>query len=120
MFFYDFHLRNERGRDGVKKVAEKRITNSKDLRKLRSILADPVAKEHFLSEEGDIETAMLRLGEPPKKEKGGFAADLTTVVESMKRVPWTALAELKKDPEILKKIDEASALLQSLRNTLMS
>ncbi len=38
----------------------------------------------------------------------------------MKRVPWTALAELKKDPEILKKIDEASSLLQSLRITLMS
>ena len=104
----------------IKKVAEKRITNSKDLRKLRSILADPVAKEHFLSEEGDIETAMLRLGEPPKKEKAGFASDLITVVKSMKRVPWTALAELKKDPEILKKIDEASVLLQSLRNTLMS
>jgi len=71
-----------------------------------------------LSEEGDLETAMLRLGAPPKKEKGGFAGDLNVVVESMKRVPWTALADLKKDPEILKKIDEATALLQSLRNTL--
>ncbi len=104
----------------VKKVAERRITNSKELRKLRLILADPVAKEQFLSEEGDIESAMLRLGEPARKERAGFASDLTAIVESMKRVPWTALAELKKDPEILKKIDEASALLQSLRNTLVS
>ena len=30
----------------------------------------------------------------------------------MKRVPWTALAELKGDPEILKKIDDAEALLE--------
>jgi ParB family chromosome partitioning protein len=104
----------------VKKVAEKRITNSKDLRKLRQILPDPVAKENFLSEEGDLESAMLRLGMPPKKEKGGFSNDLDAVVESMKGVPWTALADLKKDPEILKKIDEASELLNALRKTLLS
>jgi len=29
-------------------------------------------------------------------------------------VPWTALAELKKNAEILKKIDEFSALLKTL------
>jgi ParB family chromosome partitioning protein len=104
----------------VRKVAEKRITNSKDLRKLRVILPDPVAKEHFLSEEGDLESAMLRLGVPPKKEKGGFSSDLEAVVESMKRVPWTALADLKKDPNILKKIDEAGELLSSLRKMLSS
>jgi ParB family chromosome partitioning protein len=104
----------------VKKVAEKRITNSKDLRKLRLILADPVAKEHFLSEEGDLESAMLRLGEPPKKETNGFSGDLEAVVESMRRVPWTALSDLKKDPEILRKIDEASDLLSSLRKALSS
>src|SRR5713226_5793790 len=38
----------------VKKVGEKRITNSKDLRKLRAILPDPVAREHFLNDEGDL------------------------------------------------------------------
>src|SRR5438445_9059673 len=59
------------------------ITNSKDLRKLRSILPDPVARENFLSEEGDLETAMLRLGDAPQKDKGGIASDLDTVVNSM-------------------------------------
>jgi ParB family transcriptional regulator, chromosome partitioning protein len=42
------------------------------------------------------------------------------VVESMRRVPWTALSDLKKDPEILRKIDEASDLLSSLRKALSS
>jgi ParB family transcriptional regulator, chromosome partitioning protein len=102
----------------VKKVNQKRVTNSKDLRKLRSILPDPVAREHFLSEEGDLESAALRLAPGPRKSKGGFAGDLDTAVEAMKRVPWTALAELKGDPEILKKIDDAEALLRSLRETL--
>jgi ParB family transcriptional regulator, chromosome partitioning protein len=36
----------------------------------------------------------------------------------MKRVPWTTLAELKGDPDILKKIDDAEALLKTLRKTL--
>jgi ParB family chromosome partitioning protein len=102
----------------VEKVAQKRITNSKDLRKLRLILPDPVAKHHFMSEEGDIETAMLRLGGSAKKEKGGISSDLDTIVDSVKRVPWTALNDLKKDPHILKKIDEATTLLKSLRETL--
>jgi ParB family chromosome partitioning protein len=102
----------------VQKVADRRITNSKDLRKLRQILADPVAKHHFMSDEGDIETAMLRLGGASPKAKGGIASDLDTIVQSVKGVPWTALNELKKDPLILKKIDEATSLLKALRDTL--
>ena len=104
----------------VRKVAEKRITNSKDLRKLRSILVDPVAKENFLSDEGDIETAMLRLSEPHRRGNDGLSDNLAAVINSVKNVPWTALADLKKNPEFLKRIDEASSLLQSLRNTLKS
>ncbi len=104
----------------VKKVNQKRVTNSKDLRKLRAILPDPVAREHFLGEGGDLELASLRLASGPKKSKGGFAGDLDTAVEAMKRVPWTALAELRGDPEILKKIDDAEELLRSLRKTLSS
>jgi ParB family transcriptional regulator, chromosome partitioning protein len=39
----------------------------------------------------------------------------------MKRVPsTTTLAELKDDPDILKKIDDAEALLKTLRKTLSS
>ena len=101
----------------VDKVAAKRITNSKDLRKLRQILPDPVAREHFLSTQGDIDSAVMRLGAVPKK-KTGLAPDLEAAVESMKHVPWTALADLRGDPELLKKIDEAEALLRSLRKAL--
>ena len=38
----------------------------------------------------------------------------------MKRVPWTAIEELKGDPDILKKIADAEALLKSLRKSLSS
>lgn len=103
----------------VSKVNQKRVTNSKDLRKLRIILPDPVAREHFLSRDGDLESAMLRVRPSTKKQEPGLAADLDAAVESMKRVPWTAIAELKGDPEILKKIDAAQELLKSLRKTLL-
>jgi len=102
----------------VKKVNQKRITNSKDLRKLRAILPDPVAREHFLSRDGDLDSAMLRVGPTVQKDKSGLAGDLDVAIESMKRVPWTALADLKGNPEILKKIDDAEALLKSLRKSL--
>ena len=53
----------------IKKVNQKRITNSKDLRKLRAILPDPVAREHFLSEQGDLEIggAARRTGKHKRK-----------------------------------------------------
>ena len=102
----------------VKKVNQKRITNSKDLRKLRVILPDPVARAQFLSDAGDLESAMLRVPAPENKSKSGLPGDLEAAVEAMKNVPWTALQELKGDPDILKKIADAEELLSSLRKAL--
>ncbi len=104
----------------VKKVNQKRITNSKDLRKLRAILPDPVARAHFLSEEGDLESAQLRLRVIEKKANDGLLTDLESAVEAMKRVPWTTLQEMKGDTGVLKKIEDAEELLKSLRKALTS
>jgi ParB family chromosome partitioning protein len=104
----------------VKKVTQKRITNSKDLRKLRAILPDAVARENFLSEEGDLETASLRVAPATKMDKSGFTGELDAAIEAMRMVPWTALVDLKGNSDIIKKIDDAEALLKSLRKTLSS
>jgi ParB family transcriptional regulator, chromosome partitioning protein len=104
----------------VKKVNQKRITNSKDLRRLRAILPDPVARAHFLSEEGDLESAQLRLRVIEKKASDGLLTDLESAVEAMKRVPWTALQKMKGDAGVLKKIEDAEELLKSLRKALTS
>lgn len=101
----------------VKKVNQKRITNSKDLRKLRSVLPDPVARAQFLSDVGDIDSAMLRVG-PAKKPTVGLSGELDVALEAMKNVPWTTLQELKGNNDVLRKIEEAEALLQSLRKAL--
>jgi len=104
----------------VHKVNQKRITNSKDLRKLRAILPDPVARAHFLSDSGDLESAQLRIPVAEKKGNDGLLTNLETAVQTMKNVPWTTLQELKGDPNVLKQLDDAEKLLQSLRKALMS
>ena len=63
----------------VEKVNQKRITNSKDLRKLRTILRDPVARAEFLTEEGDLESAQLRLRPTDKRPNDGFVAELDAI-----------------------------------------
>jgi ParB family chromosome partitioning protein len=104
----------------VQKVNQKRITNSKDLRKLRAILPDPVARAHFLSDAGDLESAQLHIRAPENKDTGnaGLLANLDAAVEAMKNVPWTTLQSLKGDPDVLKKIEDAEDLLKSMRSAL--
>lgn len=104
----------------VKKVNQKRITNSKELRKLRTVLRDPVARTNFLSGEGDLDSAMLRVVSQEPKEQLGLVDELNSATEAMKRVPWTALERLKGNADVLRQLDEAEALLRSLRKTLTS
>jgi ParB family chromosome partitioning protein len=102
----------------VKKVNQKRITSSKDLRKLRVILRDPVASDHFLSDGGDLESAMLRVTTVEKPSKSGFSEELDLVAEKIRNMPWTELNELKRNAPLVGKIEETEKLLRSLRNAL--
>jgi ParB family chromosome partitioning protein len=102
----------------VTKINQQRITNSKDVRKLRSILRDPVAKAHFLNDQGDIESAMLRLVPAEKKREPGLLTDLDVAMDAIRNTPWTALEDLKGDESVLRKLDEAEALLLTLKRNL--
>ncbi len=102
----------------IKKVNEQEITNSKEIRKLRQVLKDPVAKNHFLSSGGTIETALRTLGPVPSKRNQGLLGDIEQVSESLRRYPWTTLAALKGDPQVLRKLEETEKLLKELKKTL--
>ena len=104
----------------VKKVNQKRVTNSKDLRKLRVILRDPVAKAHFLSAKGDIESAMLRVAPTEQPPSGELLSGLDAAMDSIRRTPWTELEEMKGDPDLMKRIVDAESLLKALREKLSS
>jgi ParB family chromosome partitioning protein len=103
----------------VKKINQKRITNSKDIRRLRTILRDPVAKAHFLTEEGDIDSAMLQIAhDGPKQQSPGLINELDAAINAIKNTPWTTIEELRGDPSVLKKLEETQGLLQSLQRNL--
>src|SRR5205814_2841648 len=60
----------------IKRVNEQQITNSKDIRRLRQILKDPVAKGNFLAPDGTIEGALRTLSPTPTKKGQGLLGDI--------------------------------------------
>jgi hypothetical protein len=54
-------------------------------------------RDIFTLKEGALETASLRVSAPSIKEKRGLSIELDAAVEAMKRVPWTALEDMRGD-----------------------
>jgi ParB family chromosome partitioning protein len=102
----------------VRKINEQEITNSKDIRKLRQVLKDPVAKDSFLSRGGNIENALRALGPAPSKKAHGLLGDIEQISESLQRYPWTTLAALKGDQQVQRKLEETEKILKDLRKAL--
>ena len=102
----------------IRKVNDQRITNSKDVRKLRQVLRDPVAREEFLSEPGSIDSALLKLGPVPSKKRQGLAGDIQALADTIKGYPWTSLAEFKGDANLLRTVEETEKLLSDLKRAL--
>lgn len=102
----------------IQKINQRRITNSKELRKLRKILRDPVARDDFLSDEGTIESAESKLMPPTAPKEPGLSADLDALLASMKQHPWTALEALRGDAKIKQQIEEAEELLRGLKRAI--
>ncbi len=102
----------------IRKVNEQEITNSKDVRKLRQVLKDPVAKESFVSLGGTLESAMGKLAPPPSKRSQGLLGDIDQISEALQKYSWTALAALRGDEQVLQKLEETEKLLKELRKTL--
>ncbi len=100
------------------KVSRRLITNSKDIRQLRMILRDPVARSHFLEDpDSTLDSAMMRLagGSPSRK---GPVDELAAATQAIRQMPWTQVQQLRGDPKVLDQIDEATELLQALRQSL--
>lgn len=104
----------------IRRVSDKEITNSKDIRKLRQILKDPVSREEFLSKEGTIDASFKKLGPVPKKKAQGLLAEIEELNQALQRHPWTSLAQLKDDPHAIKRIEETEMLLKELKKALTS
>ena len=102
----------------IRKVNNQEITNSKDVRKLRNIVHDPIAREEFLNKDGSIESALNKLTSVPTKKNQGLIGDIEGLSEAIRRYPWTTLASLKGDRQVIEKLEEAEKLLKDLKKTL--
>jgi ParB family chromosome partitioning protein len=102
----------------IRRINDHEITNSKDIRKLRQVLKDPVAKEKYLAPDGSIEAALERVAPRPSKKGRGLVGDLEELSETLKRYPWTTLSAAKGDPEVIRKLEEAEKLLKQLKKAL--
>src|SRR5947208_2774647 len=71
----------------VRKVNENEITNSKDIRKLRVVLRDPLAKQTFLG--GDTLDGVLDAVPQPESRKGSLEGEIAELTEALKRHSWT-------------------------------
>jgi ParB family chromosome partitioning protein len=100
----------------VRKVNDNEITNSKEIRKLRIVLRDPVAKQKFI-DGASLDHVLDALG-PQQKKKGGLAGDIEELTQALKRHSWTALVENRGDANLLKQVEEAEKLLKALKKVL--
>jgi len=101
----------------VRKVNENEITNSKDIRKLRVVLRDPVAKQKFV--EGASLSAVLEAVAPvEEKKKSGLAGEIGELTAALKRHSWTTLLENRGDARLLEQVEEAEKLLRDLKKVL--
>jgi ParB family transcriptional regulator, chromosome partitioning protein len=99
----------------VRKVNDKEITESKDIRKLRVVLRDPVGRQKLVDGES-LEAVMDAV--PPAQQKGTVAVDLQELIEALERHSWTTLVENRGDSELREQVEEAEKLLRELKKTL--
>lgn len=100
----------------TRRIDKKEITNSKDIRKLRNVLKNPVAHDKFMAGE-TIENA-LKVVEPTHKKGQGIVGDIEELSETLKRYSWTTLSSLKGNSQVISKLDETERLIRELRKAL--
>ncbi len=72
---------------------------------------------HFIAAE-EIDWDYAPLGRDASTRRCGLLGDIEQVSESLKRYPWTTLAALKGDPQVLRKLEETEKLLKDLKKAL--
>lgn len=100
----------------VQRVNDKEITNSKDVRKLRGVLRDPVAKQKFV--DGAPLDSVVDAVAPPESKKGTLSGELSDLTQALKRHSWTTLVDSRGDAALLRQVEEAERLLRDLKKVL--
>jgi len=102
----------------IRQINDKEITNSKDIRKLRQILRDPVARDAFLEKGRSIDAALLRVASKSETKTKGLASDIEALNDAIKQQPWIELSKLRGNGELIERIKDTERLLAELRMAL--
>ena len=105
----------------IRRVNAQELTSSKDVRKLRKILKDPIAEDAFLTKKLSINRCMGMIKADDTKQPvspQGLAGELDLLCERIKNEPWTELVKLKSDGKLASKLDEALELLHQLKKSI--
>jgi len=101
----------------VQRINENEITNSKDVRKLRGVLKDPVARQRFV-DGSPLESVVDAVAPPEEKGKATLSGELSDLTQALKRHSWTTLVDSRGDAALLKQVEEAERLLRDLKKVL--
>lgn len=101
----------------IRRINNKELASSKDVRKIRQILKDPVAHDKFMTG-ATIDEAMQVLGPVPSKKGQSILGDIDELGEVIRRYPWTTLVAYKGNAQVLKKLEEAEKLISDLKKAL--
>ena len=102
----------------VRKVNDNEITNSKEIRKLRVVLRDPVARQKFV-DGATLDSVLEAVATPePAAKSGGLAGDISELNQALKRHSWTTLVASRGDTALLERVEEAERLLRELKRAL--
>lgn len=72
-----------------------------------------------MREDGGIDAALQKLGPGSTTKKGrGLLGDIEGLSEGIRRYPWTTLASIKGDPQVIRRLKEIEKLLKDLKKTL--
>src|SRR5205807_5021272 len=101
----------------VQKVNGNEITNSKDIRKLRDVLRDPVARQRF-ADGHSLDNVLEAFAPREQGQKGSLAGDIQQLTAALKRHSWTTLMARRGDARLLEQVQEAETLLKDLKKAL--
>ena len=108
----------------IRKINEGLIKTSKEIRLLRKVLRDDVARAEFMKEGSTVADALRAIGpsssgEDTRQRYGqSVAEDLKTFGDSLSKYSWRVLRSIRNREELLTRIKHCQALLTELEEVL--
>ena len=102
----------------IQRIGSGEITTSKNIRDLKQLFREPIAKEVFLKEDSSLEDAWAALPETEPEGlsgKSGLTQSVSSLLRYLKTLPAVEIDSLKKDTSFLSQLDQCQSALKAIR-----